>query len=91
MDVPARTSRPSAGQRALAETIVRGEAPAPRGVVELDASVYIDPLRFEREKRAVFDKLPLLLGPSALRMTYHYSQIDEQPVAETAEALQRFP
>jgi len=32
-----------------------------------------------------------LLGPSALRMTYHYSQIDEQPVAETAEALQRFP
>ncbi len=34
--------------------------------VELDASVYIDPLRFERERRAVFDKLPLLLAPSAL-------------------------
>ncbi|MCH8615795.1 aromatic ring-hydroxylating dioxygenase subunit alpha [Sphingomonas sp. SM33] len=66
MDVPARTSRPSAGQRALAERIVRGEALAPRGVVELDSSVYIDPLRFEREKRAVFDKLPLLLAPSAL-------------------------
>ena len=66
MDVPAKTSRPSAGQRALAETIVRGETPARRGVVELDASVYIDPLRFEREQRAIFDKLPLLLAPSAL-------------------------
>jgi phenylpropionate dioxygenase-like ring-hydroxylating dioxygenase large terminal subunit len=66
MDVPSRTSRPSAGQRALAEAIVRGDSPSPRGVVELDASVYIDPLRFEREKRAVFDKLPLLLAPSAL-------------------------
>jgi phenylpropionate dioxygenase-like ring-hydroxylating dioxygenase large terminal subunit len=66
MDVPAKTSRPSAGQRALAETIVRGERPERRGVVELDASVYIDPLRFEREQRVVFDRMPLLLAPSAL-------------------------
>ena len=66
MDVRAKTSRPSAGQRALAETIVRGDTPARPGVVELDASVYIDPLRFEREQRVIFDKLPLLLAPSAL-------------------------
>ena len=66
MDVPAKTSRPSEGQRALAEILVRGDRPPVHAAVELDASVYIDPLRFEREQRAVFDKLPLLLGPSAL-------------------------
>ena len=66
MDVPAKTSRPSAGQRALAEILVRGERPPVHAAVELDASVYIDPLRFERERRSVFDKLPLLLAPSAL-------------------------
>ncbi len=66
MDVPAKTSRPSEGQRALAEILVRGERPPVHAAVELDASVYIDPLRFEREQRAVFDKLPLLLAPSAL-------------------------
>ena len=66
MDVPAKTSRPSEGQRALAEILVRGDRPPVHAAVELDASVYIDPLRIEREQRAVFDKLPLLLGPSAL-------------------------
>ncbi|HEY1144566.1 MAG TPA: aromatic ring-hydroxylating dioxygenase subunit alpha [Sphingomicrobium sp.] len=62
----AKASRPSAGQLALAEAIVRGDKPEVHEAVELDASVYIDPLRFEREQRRVFDKLPLLLGPSAL-------------------------
>ena len=66
MDMPAKASRPSEGQRALAEAIVRGERPPAHEVVELDASVYIDPLRFERERRMLFDKLPLLLRPSAL-------------------------
>ena len=66
MDVPAKTSRPSEGQRALAEILVRGDRPPVHAAVELDASVYIDPLRFERERRSVFDKLPLLLAPSAL-------------------------
>jgi len=54
MDVPAKTSRPSAGQRALAEKIVSGDRPERHGVQELDASVYIDPLRFEREQRKIF-------------------------------------
>jgi glycine betaine catabolism A len=66
MDMPAKAPRPSDGQRALAEAIVRGERPPAHEVVELDASVYIDPLRFERERRKLFDRLPLLLGPSAL-------------------------
>ena len=66
MDMPAKASRPSEGQRALAEAIIRGERPTELGVAELDASVYIDPLRFEREKRVIFEKMPLLLAPSAL-------------------------
>lgn len=66
MDMPAKASRPSKGQRALAEAIVRGERAPEHRVTELDASVYIDPLRFERERRLIFDKMPLLLAPSAL-------------------------
>jgi glycine betaine catabolism A len=66
MDMPAKASRPSEGQRSLAERLVSGEKPVSHGIVELDASVYIDPLRFERERRLVFDKMPLLLAPSAL-------------------------
>ena len=66
MDMPAKASRPSEGQRALAEAIIRGERAAEHNVTELDASVYIDPLRFEREQRVIFEKMPLLLAPSAL-------------------------
>ena len=66
MDMPAKASRPSEGQRALAEKLVRGGKPPSPNVVELDASVYIDPLRFEKERNLVFDKWPLLLAPSAL-------------------------
>src|SRR5690242_18414393 len=66
MDMPAKASRPSEGQRALAEAIINGDRTAQHGVAELDASVYIDPLRFEREKRVIFEKMPLLLAPSAL-------------------------
>ena len=71
MDMPAKASRPSEGQRALAEAIIRGERAAEHGVTELDASVYIDPLRFEREKRVLFEKMPLLLAPSALLPDNH--------------------
>jgi glycine betaine catabolism A len=66
MDVPAKASRPSAGQRELAEILVRGGGMEDGEVVERGASVYIDPLRFERERRSIFERLPLLLAPSAL-------------------------
>ena len=66
MDAPSKASRPSEGQRLLAEMLVAGAPPSGRGVVELDASVYIDPEHFEREQRRLFDRLPLLLAPSAL-------------------------
>ena len=66
MDAPSKASRPSEGQRLLAEKLVN-HAPAHKGAVaELDASVYIDRDHFEREQRALFERLPLLLAPSAL-------------------------
>ena len=58
--------RPTPGQRALADALIRGEASLGTAIQTLAASVYTDPDRFEAEKAALFDKLPLLLAPSAL-------------------------
>ena len=66
MDAPTRTPRPSPGQRALAEALARGEAAMGDSVAAVPASVYIDADRFEAEQRALFDRLPLLVAPSAL-------------------------
>jgi Rieske 2Fe-2S family protein len=66
MDALSKASRPSEGQRLLAERLVHGEAHPVRPVVELNASVYIDPDAFAREQAGPFAKLPLLLAPSAL-------------------------
>lgn len=66
MDAPAKSSRPSEGQRLLAEALARGEASTGDRVLELDSSVYVEPNRFDREQRALFGKAPLLLAPSAL-------------------------
>ena len=65
MDAP-RFPRPTSGQLALAEALMRGEASLGTAIQTLPASVYTDPDRFEAEKKALFDKLPLLLAPSAL-------------------------
>jgi phenylpropionate dioxygenase-like ring-hydroxylating dioxygenase large terminal subunit len=66
MDMPRTPRRPTPGQRALAEALARGDAALGEGIQTLPASVYIDPDRFEAEQRAIFDKLPHLLAPSAL-------------------------
>src|SRR5262249_40380027 len=63
---PRMTRRPTPGQRALAETLARGEAVIGDGIKTLPASIYIDPNRFEAEQRKIFDKVPHLLAPSAL-------------------------
>ena len=65
MDV-ARFSRPTPGQLALADALLRGEASLGSKVETLPASVYTDPDRFEAEKAKLFNKLPLLLAPSAM-------------------------
>ena len=66
MDMPRTPRRPTPGQRALADALARGEAALGDGIQTLSASVYIDPERFEAEQRAIFDKVPQLLAPSAL-------------------------
>ena len=65
MDV-ARFPRPTPGQLALADALVRGEASLGTAVQTLAASVYTDPDRFKAEQAALFEKLPLLIAPSAL-------------------------
>jgi Rieske 2Fe-2S family protein len=66
MDMPRTPRRPTPGQRALAEALAHGEAILGERVETLPANVYIDPDRFEAEQRAIFDRLPHLLAPSAL-------------------------
>ena len=65
MDAP-RFPRPTPGQLALADALLRGEASLGSRVETLPAAVYTDPDRYEAEQRALFQKLPLLLAPSAL-------------------------
>ena len=66
MDAILRSSRPTPGQRALAEALARGEAAMGEQVVRLSGSNYTDPERYDRELARLFARLPLLLGPSAL-------------------------
>ena len=65
MDAP-RFPRPTPGQLSLADALLRGEASLGTAIQTLPASVYTDRDRFAAEKKALFDKLPLLLAPSAL-------------------------
>ncbi|MDQ3144821.1 MAG: aromatic ring-hydroxylating dioxygenase subunit alpha, partial [Pseudomonadota bacterium] len=66
MDQFTTASRPTAGQRALADALARGEAALGPGIETLDASLYTDPARYEAEQRAIFDRVPHLLAPSSL-------------------------
>lgn len=66
MDAPVRSSRPTAGQLALAEQLARGEAALGSGIETLPASLYLDEGRFALEQERLFARLPLLLGPSAM-------------------------
>lgn len=66
MDHIPTSARPTAGQRALADALARGEAALGDGIETLDAALYTDGARFEAEQRALFDRLPHLLAPSAL-------------------------
>jgi len=66
MDAPALILRPTAGQRALADALARGEAAMGTRIIELNACVYTDPERFEAEQRGLFSRLPLVIAPSAI-------------------------
>jgi len=66
MDMPRKPRRPTPGQRALAEALAKGEAALGEGIQTLPAGIYTDPHRFDAERRAIFDKLPHLIAPTAL-------------------------
>jgi Rieske 2Fe-2S family protein len=66
MDMMPRSSKPSPGQRALADALARGDAAMGTAITRLPARNYTDSHRFAREQGSLFDRLPLLLGPSAL-------------------------
>jgi glycine betaine catabolism A len=65
MDMPAR-QRPTPGQLNLAREIVAGAPRMGAGITTVPASVYTDPARFEAEKTRLFDRLPMVIAPSAL-------------------------
>lgn len=65
MDMPTR-QRPTEGQLNLARILAEGSATEGAGVTDVPASVYIDPARFAEEKAKLFDRLPLVIAPSAL-------------------------
>jgi nitrite reductase/ring-hydroxylating ferredoxin subunit len=66
MDQFTTASRPTPGQRALADALARGEAAMGDGIETLAASLYTDPDRYQAEQRLIFDRVPHLLAPSAL-------------------------
>lgn len=65
MDMPAR-QRPTPGQLALARTLLDGGGMSGGAITFVAAAAYIDPSRFEAERRALFDRLPQVIAPSAL-------------------------
>ena len=57
---------PTAGQLALARAIEEGKVRAADRIETVPARVYTDPEHFQREKNAIFDRLPQVLSVSAL-------------------------
>ncbi len=66
MDQFTTASRPTPGQRALADALARGEAALGEGIETLASSLYTDSARYDAEQRKIFDRVPHLLAPSAL-------------------------
>ena len=60
------TPGPTPGMLALAERVRHGGNASEPGLLHVPASVYTDPAHWEREKAALFDRLPQVLCPSAL-------------------------
>jgi Rieske 2Fe-2S family protein len=54
------------GQRALARRLADGEAREGDAITHVDATTYTCPERFAVEREALFERLPLVVAPSAL-------------------------
>ncbi|MGB7408537.1 MAG: aromatic ring-hydroxylating dioxygenase subunit alpha [Pontixanthobacter sp.] len=58
--------RPTAGQSALAKDIAEETVRKGAGITHVPASAYTDQAHWQREKAALFDRLPQVIAPSAL-------------------------
>lgn len=58
--------RPTPGQLSLAEAIMRENVRTGAGITHVPASVYTCPDHWQREKAALFDRMPQVIAPSAL-------------------------
>jgi nitrite reductase/ring-hydroxylating ferredoxin subunit len=65
MESPA-TLMPTVGQLALARAVAEARSSDGAGISSVPASAYIDPARFEAERFHLFEKLPMVIAPSAL-------------------------
>ena len=57
---------PTAGQLALARDLAGGGRRGSPSITYVDAAAYTDPARYDAERARLFDKLPLVIAPSAL-------------------------
>jgi phenylpropionate dioxygenase-like ring-hydroxylating dioxygenase large terminal subunit len=66
MNAPARLSRPTDGQLALAKKVAESEGMTATEVQCVSASAYTDPARFVLEQEKLFKGQPIVIAPSAL-------------------------
>ncbi|WP_341711314.1 SRPBCC family protein [Erythrobacter sp.] len=66
VDTKHSARRPTEGMIALARDIADGHKRDATGATTVPAHVYTDPTYWEREKAAIYDRLPQILCPSAL-------------------------
>ena len=57
---------PTEGQLALAGALARGGSKREGAIAHVDAAAYTSPARFAAERAGIFDRVPLVLAPSAL-------------------------
>ncbi|MGN6377188.1 MAG: aromatic ring-hydroxylating oxygenase subunit alpha [Sphingomonas sp.] len=58
--------RPTAGQLALARALAEGGPRTGAGIAYVEATAYTDPARYTAEWAQLFERLPLVIAPSAL-------------------------
>ncbi len=66
MNAPVSLPRPTEGQLALARRVAEGDNSRAEAISYVAASVYVDPGRHEAEQARIFQKLPMVIAPSAL-------------------------
>ena len=66
MNAPASFPIPTDGQLALANRVARGESSSVTAMSHVPAAAYVDPARHRAEQDKLFNRLPVVLAPSAL-------------------------